>query len=196
MSRRPLAPLLAALVLLLTSACAPALADRNVDSTADTPPVDLLAHTVTGIDGQDVPLEQFRGHVILIVNTASECGFTSQYADLQELHEQYAERGLVILGFPCNDFGGQEPGSNEEIAAFCTGEFGVTFPMMARVGITRDTHPLFRDLQENTPRGIRGPVRWNFTKFLLDRDGQPVDRFSPTTRPNAPRVIERIESLL
>lgn len=194
-ARRALLALIAVATMLVV-ACAPATANRSAGENPPQEPLDILAHTVIDIHGEPIALETFRGQVVMIVNTASECGFTSQYADLQEIHEVYGERGFTVLGFPCNDFGGQEPGTNEEIAAFCTGEFGVTFPMMARVNIKRDAHPLFRDLQERTADGIRGPVRWNFTKFLVDREGQVVHRWGSRVRPNAPEVTAAIEALL
>jgi glutathione peroxidase len=157
----------------------------------------VLDHTVRTLDGDTVSLSQWRGSVVLIVNTASECGYTPQYAGLQALHERYAARGLVVVGFPSNDFGGQEPGSEAEIAQFCQRNYGVTFSMMAKVHATGpDIAPLYRTLTEDTPPGIRGPVKWNFTKFLVDTEGRVVARFEPDVEPESPAVTGAIEKLL
>ncbi|KQX22690.1 MULTISPECIES: glutathione peroxidase [unclassified Sphingomonas] len=148
------------------------------------------------IDGAEVPLERYRGKVMLIVNTASKCGFTPQYEGLERLHEQLADRGLVILGFPCNQFGAQEPGDEAEIDAFCRTSYDVRFPMFAKVEVNGPhAHPLYGWLKSNA-RGILGTegIKWNFTKFLIDRDGQVFSRYAPTTRPEA--IRGEIEELL
>lgn len=164
---------------------------------AAAPAADPLGLTVQSIDGQPVALSAYRGKAVLIVNTASECGFTPQYAGLQALHEKYGPRGLAVLGFPCNDFGGQEPGSAEEIQTFCSKEFHVSFPLFAKVMAKGEGQsPLYRELTERTPAGIRGPIKWNFTKFLLDPSGKVVARFEPAVKPEDPRVIEEIEKVL
>jgi glutathione peroxidase len=140
--------------------------------------------TATTLDGQERSLSTYDGDVVLVVNTASACGFTPQYAGLEELHRTYAERGLRVLGFPCNQFGGQEPGTEEEIGAFCQRNYGVTFPMFAKVDVNGDgEHPLFTWLK--TERGgVTGDrITWNFTKFLVGRDGTVLFRYPPQTEP-------------
>ncbi|GAB3657769.1 glutathione peroxidase [Ramlibacter alkalitolerans] len=137
------------------------------------------------IGGQDVPLAQFRGKPLLIVNTASACGFTPQFAGLEELHRQYGPRGLVVLGFPCNQFGSQDPGSNEEIAQFCQVNYGVSFPMMQKVAVNgAEAHPLYRWLTAEAP-GLLGSkaIKWNFTKFLVGKDGSVLKRYAPQDAP-------------
>ena len=136
-------------------------------------------------DGSSVPLSNYRGQVLLIVNTASACGFTPQFAGLEALHEQYGARGLVVLGFPCNQFGSQDPGSNEEIASFCQLNYGVSFPVMAKIDVNgADASPLYRWLAAEAP-GLLGSkaIKWNFTKFLIDKAGVPVKRYAPMTPP-------------
>jgi glutathione peroxidase len=139
----------------------------------------------TALDGQPVDLARYRGKALLIVNTASACGFTPQYQGLEELQRRYADQGLVVLGFPCNQFGRQEPGSEAEIGAFCEKNYGVTFPMFAKIDVNGDdAHPLFRFLKGEKP-GVLGTeaIKWNFTKFLVDRDGAVVKRYAPATKP-------------
>ena len=129
-------------------------------------------------------MEVYKGKTILIVNTASKCGFTPQYAGLQKLYENYQEKGLVILGFPCNQFGNQEPGDENSIAENCLVNYGVTFPMFSKVKVNgQDTHPLFKYLKEQLPGTLGKSIKWNFTKFLIDKKGNPVKRFAPTTKP-------------
>jgi glutathione peroxidase len=138
----------------------------------------------TSIDGQDVDLGSYAGEVVLVVNTASQCGFTPQYAGLQKLQDTYAERGFTVLGFPCDQFGHQEPGSVEEIASFCESSFGVSFPMFAKIDVNgADTHPLYAWLKDEQSGLLGGKIKWNFTKFLVGRDGTPVNRFAPQTDP-------------
>jgi glutathione peroxidase len=138
----------------------------------------------TSIDGQDVDLGSYAGEVVLVVNTASQCGFTPQYAGLQKLQDTYAERGFTVLGFPCDQFGHQEPGSEEEIASFCESSFGVSFPMFAKIDVNgADTHPLYAWLKDEQSGLLGGKIKWNFTKFLVGRDGTPVNRFAPQTDP-------------
>lgn len=140
---------------------------------------------VTTIEGKQIKLALYQGKVILIVNVASQCGFTSQYDGLEELYRKYGDQGLVILGFPCNQFGAQEPGSEEEIMNFCRLNFGVTFPMFAKIDVNGpDTHPLYVLLKNERPGFLgSGTIKWNFTKFLVDRNGNVVERFSPSTKP-------------
>lgn len=151
------------------------------------------------LDGRTQSLDAYRGQVLLIVNTASHCGFTPHYAGLEQLFRLYGPRGLTVLGFPCNQFGGQEPGSAEEIGQFCTANYGVTFPIFAKIAVNgREAHPLFRFLKRKKP-GILGMlaggrIPWNFTKFLVDRTGRVVFRAGPATRPAA--LAARIETLL
>jgi glutathione peroxidase len=144
----------------------------------------LTDFSATAIDGQDIDLSTYAGQVVLVVNTASQCGFTPQYQGLQALQDQYADRGFTVLGFPCDQFGNQEPGSEEEIASFCESSFGVTFPMFAKIEVNGDgAHPLYQWLKEERGGLLGGAIQWNFTKFLVGRDGEVVDRFAPTTRP-------------
>jgi glutathione peroxidase len=141
--------------------------------------------SVNSIEGQPVDLSTYKGKVVLIVNTASQCGFTPQYQGLQALYTQYADRGLVILGFPCNQFGQQEPGTASEIQSFCETRFGVTFPLFEKVDVNgKDAHPLFQYLTKAAP-GLLGSeaVKWNFTKFLVDRNGKVVERFASMAKP-------------
>ena len=139
------------------------------------------------IDGKSVALKKFKGKVLLIVNTASACGFTPQFAGLEELHQQFASDGLAVLGFPCNQFGAQDSGSNEEIAGFCQLNYGVTFPMMAKVEVNGDdAHPLYQWLCQEAP-GLLGSkaIKWNFTKFLVGKDGAVIRRYAPTDTPQS-----------
>lgn len=145
------------------------------------------------IKGNKVSLADYRGKVLLIVNTASKCGFTPQFAGLELLHEKYRDRGLAVLGFPCNQFGNQDPGSNDEIASFCQMNYGVSFPMFAKIEVNgAATHPLFKYLKSESP-GLLGSegIKWNFTKFLVSRDGRVLERFAPMTAPaNLEQAIE------
>jgi glutathione peroxidase len=156
-----------------------------------------IDHVVRSLSGEPVDLTDYRGKAMLIVNTASKCGFTPQYADLQKLHEEYADRGLVVIGFPSNDFGGQEPGSAEEIETFCRRNYGVSFPMMAKVHAKGpDKAPIYKTLTEDTSEEIRGEVKWNFTKFLVDPEGQVVRRFGSRVKPMSGEMIEAVEAVL
>jgi glutathione peroxidase len=151
--------------------------------------------TAKGIDGAEIPLSNYRGKALLIVNTASKCGFTPQYDGLEKLHEDYAARGLAVLGFPCNQFGAQEPGDEAEIRNFCSLTYDVHFPMFAKIDVNgANAHPLYRFLKKQK-KGLFGSeaIKWNFTKFLVDRDGQVIDRFAPTAKPEALRpAIEAV----
>jgi glutathione peroxidase len=151
--------------------------------------------TVKNADGTATSLEPHRGKVLLIVNTASKCGFTPQYDGLEALHRDYAERGFEVLAFPCNQFGGQEPGDAAEIANFCTLTYDVTFPVFAKVDVNgAGADPLFERLKSDAP-GVLGSkaIKWNFTKFLVGRDGEVVDRYAPTTKPEDIRTdIEKL----
>ena len=148
------------------------------------------------LDGRTICLADFKGKVLLIVNTASQCGFTPQYAALEELYRMNEGRGFAVLGFPSNQFGAQEPGSNEEIAKFCEENYGVSFPIFSKIDVNGPaTHPLYRFLKRTRP-GLLGTqrIKWNFTKFLVDRRGQVVGRFAPATKPMD--LVGRIENLL
>lgn len=156
----------------------------------------VLRHKVKSIDGAEVDLSRYKGKVVLIVNTASRCGLTPQYEGLQKLYEQKKDDGLVILGFPANDFRGQEPGTNEEIAEFCTSRYGVTFPMFEKIVVTGDNkHPLYAQLAAQ-PEPIGGEPKWNFTKFLVDREGRVVARFEPKVTPDDPALVQKVDELL
>ena len=148
------------------------------------------------LDGENKAFTDYEGKVLLIVNTASKCGFTPQYAGLEKLYEKYKDQGLVVLGFPCNQFGGQEPGTEEQIGVFCQKNYGVTFPMFAKIDVNGDNaHPLYRFLKSSAP-GLLGSesIKWNFTKFLIDRHGKVVDRFAPATKPE--EIEDAIKALL
>ena len=141
--------------------------------------------TVRDIQGQPVPLSRYQGNALLVVNTASACGFTPQFAGLEELHKTYAAKGLTVLGFPCNQFGSQDPGSNDEIASFCQLNYGVDFPMMAKIDVNgAQADPLYQWLSKEAP-GLLGSktIKWNFTKFLVGRDGQVIRRYAPQDAP-------------
>ena len=140
--------------------------------------------TATTLTGQERHLSDYAGHVVLVVNTASACGLTPQYAGLEALHQDLRDEGLVVLGFPCNQFGSQESGTEEEIGEFCQVNYGVTFPMFAKVDVNgKDAHPLFTWLKGEKKGLLGGTIKWNFTKFLLGRDGQVIKRYAPTTAP-------------
>ena len=152
--------------------------------------------SVTSINGKEQPMTDFRGKLLLIVNTASKCGFTPQYEGLQKLYERYCDRGLEILGFPCNQFMGQEPGTMEEIQRFCTSQYSVTFPMFDKIEVKGpDAHPLYQFLTRSAP-GILGSkaVKWNFTKFLVDANGKVIRRFAPATSPE--KIATAVEAAL
>ena len=153
---------------------------------------------VRTIDGSEQSLDAYKGKVLLVVNVASQCGLTPHYAGLQELYENYGNRGLAVLGFPCNQFGGQEPGTEGEIKTFCETRFGVTFPMFAKIdvnGANRDPLYAYLTSQPTQPEGP-GDIGWNFAKFLVDRDGKVIARFSPPTTPVSEEVVSAVEKLL
>lgn len=147
------------------------------------------------IRGEEKSLSDYQGNVLLVVNTASKCGFTPQFKGLQELYESYQEKGFEILGFPCNQFGSQDPGSNEEISQFCSSNYGVTFPMFSKIDVKgENAHPLFKYLTKETKGIINDQIKWNFTKFLVDKNGNVIDRFSPQTKPE--NIRDKIERAL
>lgn len=175
------------LPLLLVLVAATALAGRDAD---------VLSHSLDRIDGTPQPLSDYRGRVLLLVNVASKCGNTPQYEGLESLYEKYRDRGFAVLGFPSNDFGDQEPGTDAEIASFCRSTYGVRFPMFSKIRVTgEDAHPLYRAIT-SLPEPIGGPVKWNFQKYLVDRSGRVVARYSPRTQPDDPALVARIETLL
>ena len=150
------------------------------------------------IDGKDVNLADYKGKVVMLINVASKCGFTKQYTGLEKLYEKYKDQGFVIIGFPANNFGGQEPGSNEEIKQFCTGKYNVTFPMMSKISVKGDDKaPLYKFLTESPTAGdFAGDIGWNFTKFLVDRNGQVFARFASKTTPEDPQLTGAVEKAL
>jgi glutathione peroxidase len=150
----------------------------------------------TGLSGAPVDLSNYKGKVLLIVNTASECGFTPQYKGLEQVYQQFKDKGAEVLGFPCNQFGAQEPGTEEQIGAFCEKNFGVTFPLFSKIEVNGDgTHPLFEHLKKAAP-GVLGTeaIKWNFTKFLVKKDGSVYKRYAPSTAPE--ELVGDIEKLL
>ena len=155
----------------------------------------LSDFTATTITGEEQPLDTYSGKVALVVNTASKCGFTPQFEGLESLHSQYADQGLVVLGFPCNQFGSQDPGDNEEIGAFCQKNYGVTFPMFEKVDVNGDdAHPLYKWLREEKSGLLGDKIKWNFTKFLIARDGTVLKRYASTTKPE--NIASDIEQAL
>lgn len=188
---------------LLWAACGPqseTVPDSRSDANsateeAKTADADRSNITFETIQGGTSRLADFRGHVLLIVNVASECGYTPQYAGLEALFRRFSDSGLVVIGFPANNFGGQEPGTNEQILTFCRSEYDVTFPMMAKVSVKDpDKHPLFVSLTEHS--SIPGEIAWNFSKFLLDRDGNLVARFPSKVEPLSDELLAKVEELL
>jgi len=170
----------------------PAAALHLADSMAES----IYEFTAQNLAGKEISLGDYKGKVVLIVNTASKCGFTPQYAGLEELYKKFKNKGFVILGFPCNQFGQQEPGGAAEIESFCTINYGVDFPMFAKIEVNgENAHPLYKYLTNAKP-GILGTeaIKWNFTKFLIDPKGNPVKRYAPTTKPE--EIIPDIEKLL
>ena len=157
----------------------------------------LYDFTLPSIDGNSTPLSTYKGKVILLVNVASRCGYTPQYSALESLYEKYKDAGLVILGFPANNFGAQEPGTNAEIRSFCSTKYNVTFPMFAKVSVKGDdTTPLYQYLTQKASPAVAGEIKWNFTKFLVDRNGHVVARFEPAVKPDSAEVVAAVEKLL
>jgi len=153
--------------------------------------------TLPSIDGKPMPLGDFKGKVVLLVNVASRCGYTPQYSALEALYEKYKDQGFVIIGFPANNFGAQEPGSNEEIKTFCSRKYNVTFPLYSKVSVKGDDQtPLYQYLTKQTDPSIAGEIKWNFTKFLIDRKGRVVQRFESAVAPDSKEVISAIEQRL
>ena len=175
---------------LIVAGCIQSASDTAVQ---EEPMPSVLDYTVNRIDGEPQDLTEYKGEVVLVVNVASKCGMTPQYAGLEALYEQKRGDGLVVLGFPANNFGGQEPGANDEIAEFCSATYGVTFPMFEKISVKGgDAHPLYVRLAADTGEG----PDWNFTKYLIDRDGTVVARFSPRTGPDDTAFVAKIDELL
>ena len=175
-------------ILMLCAACASLSAE----------PKSIYDFNLRSIDGDHVSLKSYQGKVVLLVNVASKCGFTPQYAALESVYEKYKDRGLVIVGIPANNFVQQEPGTDEEIKKFCSNKYNVTFPMMSKVSVLgEDKTPLYVFLTgKDTDPQFAGDIKWNFTKFLFDRNGNPVARFEPNVTPDSPQVTAAIESAL
>jgi glutathione peroxidase len=166
--------------------------DKNMQNTE---PIAYRSLELETIDGGTARLSDWEGKAVMIVNVASKCGFTPQYEGLQALYEKYGEDGLVVVGFPANNFMGQEPGTDEEIKEFCTTNYGVTFPMMSKISVKGDDqHPLYTYLTQQSP--YPGKITWNFNKFLLDKDGNVVARFDTKTKPMADDVVKKVEETL
>lgn len=170
----------------------PAKADKEAGNEC------ALDFKMKSIDGEAVDLHDYEGNVVLIVNVASRCGLTRQYAGLQSLYEKYKDQGLVVIGFPCNQFGGQEPGTNAEVKQFCSTKYDVTFPMMSKIEVNGDdAAPLYKYLtSKQVGPANAGRISWNFEKFLIGRDGELIHRFSPRTTPTDPELVKQIESAL
>jgi glutathione peroxidase len=181
------------LAILMVVACAFAATNGDGDKKGTIPPV--LNFKMKSLTGQDVDLSQYQGKVVLIANTASKCGYTPQYKDLEAIYKKYHDKGLVVLGFPANNFKEQEPGSDEQIAEFCEKNFGVTFPMFSKVSVKGDDQaPLFKYLIDHAPE--TGDIKWNFEKFLIGRDGKIVARYRSKTNPSSDEVTKAIEQEL
>lgn len=169
-----------------------------MDNFLGKPPVtDLYRVPLTLNDGSPTDFGRFKGKVVMVVNVASNCGFTPQYTGLETLYQKFRDRGFEVLGVPCNQFAGQEPGSDSEIAEFCQRNFGVTFPLTLKADVRgRNQHPLYAELTKFKSGLLPGLVKWNFEKFLVNRDGQIIARFAPTVEPDAPEIIEAVQSAL
>ncbi len=173
-------------------------ADDHPAPPPGTAPGEVLKFTMKDIDGKDVDLSKYKGRVILMVNVASKCGNTPQYKSLEAIYEKYKDKGFVILGFPANNFGAQEPGTDGEIKEFCTANYNVTFPIFSKISVKGDDiAPLYKTLTEfKSEKVTPGSISWNFEKFLIGRDGAIVDRFAPRTKPDSDKVIAAIEAEL
>ncbi len=168
------------------------------DEPVDSPTKNVYNFDVNDIDENSVSLSKYKGNVLMVVNVASKCGATPQYAQLQDIYQKYNDKGFYVLGFPANNFGKQEPGTNEQIKQFCTGTYNVTFPMFSKISVKgSDIHPLYQFLTSpDTNPEYAGEITWNFNKFLIDKNGEIINRFPTKTKPNDPNVIAAIESAL
>lgn len=184
------------LFLLTGSSCAGESGSRtNPDTSGTVMKIDYLNLPLLTINGDSTTLSSYRGKVVVLVNVASKCGFTPQYKGLEQLYRDYKDKGLVIIGFPANNFMGQEPGTNEEIASFCQTNYDVTFPLMAKISVKGDdAHPLYRYLTERSP--FSGEISWNFNKFVLNRDGVVAHRFGTRVAPDSPEFVTAVRQLL
>lgn len=177
----------AALLLILLSGCGSAQNNKDMEN--------IYSFKANATNGKEIDFAQFEGKVLLIVNTASKCGFTPQFDGLEKLNQKYKDQGLVVIGFPCNQFASQDPGSNDEIESFCRLNYGVTFQIMQKIDVNGDNaHPIFRYLRHETKGLFSDKVKWNFTKFLISRDGKSIKRYAPTVKPE--KMEEDIEKLL
>jgi glutathione peroxidase len=200
--RKANATLFSALLLIAAAGCAEQ--QRTAEKNDEQPATEreagasgIVDHSVESLTGETVDLASFRGRPILIVNTASKCGYTPQYDGLQKLYERYGEDRLVVIGFPSNDFGNQEPGTAEEIGNFCRLNYGVTFPMMAKIHTKGgDKAPLYQTLTAESGEDFQGEIKWNFTKFLVDQEGRVVARFEPSVEPLDERITSAVDALL
>jgi glutathione peroxidase len=183
---------------MLTFLTAGLLAAPPIPAMEEPMPASVLDFTMKNIDGQETPLSKYKGEALLIVNVASKCGYTPQYAGLESLYKKYGPKGLVVLGFPSNDFMWQEPGTDEEIKTFCALKYNVTFPMFSKIPVKgKNKAPLYRFLTEKaTNPGFAGEISWNFNKFLVDRSGEIVARFGSKEEPESPAVVEAVEKAL
>jgi glutathione peroxidase len=166
-------------------------------ASASAAPKSIYDFTLPLLNGKDAPLADYKGKVVLVVNVASRCGFTPQYSALESVYEKYKDQGFVIIGFPANNFAGQEPGTNEEIAKFCTGKYNVTFPVYGKISVKGDDQaPIYSFLTKDANPSLAGDIKWNFTKFLVDRNGNVVQRFEPPVTPDSTEVVSAIEAQL
>ena len=177
------------IILLLAAVCLSAVVAVQAAET-------ILSVPLKDIDGRSTTLQAYQGKVLLVVNVASKCGMTPQYAGLEALYAKYKEQGLVVLGFPCNQFGGQEPGTNEEIKQFCTANYGVTFPLFDKLDVNGPNRAPLYTLLAGKDSPVAGDIRWNFTKFLVGRDGKILKRFESRTKPDAPEVVGALTAAL
>lgn len=198
MSTRESMGISAAMLMLAVAGCAEKSTSKDHATVAEAPATSIYDFTVKDIDGREVDLGEYQGEVLLIVNVASKCGFTPQYAGLQKLYETYKDRGLVVLGFPANDFLWQEPGTNEEIKSFCSTKYNVTFPMFAKISVKgSDQHPLYAFLTDTKANPyVDGAISWNFNKFLVARDGQVMRQFGSRATPQGDELIQAVEAAL
>jgi glutathione peroxidase len=181
-------------IMAVSMVCMSMVLSAKAEDKPAVPPA--LNFKMDSLEGESVDLSKYLGKVVLMVNTASKCGFTGQYKQLQAIHEKYAEKGLAVLGFPCNQFGGQEPGSPEEIQQFCSATYGVTFPMSAKLDVNgAGRHPLYAWLTDPA-NGFPGDIQWNFEKFLIGRDGRVLRRYPPMTRPEDKGLLQDIADAL
>lgn len=174
------------LVLLFSATMLLAQNNQNSKIMSDQKSSKFYELSATSIDGEEINMNEYKDKVVLVVNTASKCGFTPQYAGLEELHDKYADKGLVVLGFPSNQFANQEPGTDDEIATFCERNYGVSFQMFSKVDVNgKNTHPVYKFLKDQKGGTFGSKIKWNFTKFLLDREGNVVGRFGSSTKPES-----------